>query len=71
MDDVLIKQLTHQLKFLNFWIRLFGVMFLIGFIVIGLLIYKVVSLEHKVNNNISNFEIKAKQTLDVGNQLHL
>jgi predicted PurR-regulated permease PerM len=63
MDEVLIKQLTKQLKLLNIWITIFGVIFIIGFIVIGILIYKVVTLTDNVSNKFNGLQQKTDQVL--------
>ncbi len=69
MDEALLRQLTRQLKLLNFWITFFGVLFLIGFIVLGILIYKVVSFTHSAETKITNLQQTTSQTLDVQKQL--
>jgi predicted PurR-regulated permease PerM len=71
MDEALIKQLTRQLRLLNIWITFFGIMFLVGFIVIGVLIYKVVTLTHDVSNKFDSVQQKTEQTLNLQKQIHL
>lgn len=65
MDEVLLRQLTRQLKLLNFWITLFGTLFLVGFIVLGVLIYKVVTFTHEATSKINDLQQKTSQTLNV------
>ena len=65
MDEVLIRQLTRQLKLLNFWITFFGVLFFIGFVIMGILIYKVVTLTHDVSNKFTGLQQKTEQTLNL------
>lgn len=69
MDEILARQLTRQLKLLNFWIRLFGIMMLIGFIIIGILIYKVITFTHNVENKFTSLQQKTEQTLNVQKQV--
>ena len=65
MDEQLIRQLTRQLKLLNFWITFFGVLFLVAFIIIGVLIYKVVTFTQDTADKINDLQTKTQQTLDV------
>ena len=54
MDDKLQRQLLRQLKFLNFWLALFGSVMLIGFIVIGLLLYQVFSFARDIERRVES-----------------
>ena len=69
MDDLLVKQLTRQLKLLNFWITLFGTLFLISLIVIGVLIFKLVTFTNRTADKISDLQDKTSQTLNVQKKL--
>jgi len=69
MDEVLVRQLTRQLKLLNFWITFFGVLFVIGFIILGVLIYKVITFTHDAENKFTSLQQKTEQTLNVQKQL--
>ena len=69
MDEQLVKQLTRQLKLLNFWITFFGVLFLVAFIIIGILIYKVVTFTQNTADKITDLQQKTQQTLDVQRQI--
>jgi predicted PurR-regulated permease PerM len=69
MDEVRLKQLTRQLKLLNIWISIFGVLFLAGFVVMGIFIYKVVTLTDNVSNKFDNLQQKTEQTLDLQKQI--
>ena len=69
MNDALLRQVVKQLKILNFWIAFFGVLFIIGFIISGIVLYKIATY---TNNSVKKFETFQQQTsksLDVKQQL--
>ena len=65
MDEVLIRQLTRQLKLLNFWITLFGTLVLITLLIIGFFIFKLVSFTHHTADKVDNLQNKVTQSLNV------
>lgn len=65
MDELLLKQLIRQLKIMNFWITLFGTLFLIVLIILGVLIFKMVTFVHSTEQKISDFQTSAQSTLDL------
>jgi uncharacterized membrane protein YjgN (DUF898 family) len=69
MDEIAVRQLTRQLKLLNFWITFFGVLFLACFLILGVLIYKVVSFTHDATSKMNDLQQKTSQTLNVQKQL--
>ncbi|MDL2363605.1 MAG: hypothetical protein QFB86_04465 [Patescibacteria group bacterium] len=69
MEDLLVKQLTRQLKLLNFWITLFGTLFLVGFIILGVLVYKLVTFTHDTTAKFDALQQKTEQTINVQKQL--
>ncbi len=69
MDELLLKQLTKQLKLLNFWITLFGTLFLIGFIILGVLVYKIVTFTQNTSAKFDRLQQKTEQTLNVQKKL--
>lgn len=69
MDDALTKQLVKQLKILNFWIRLFGVLVLITLAILGFMLYKIVTFVHDTEQKVSDLQQKTTQTLDVQRRL--
>jgi len=69
MDEMLARQLTRQLSVLNRWIKFFGILFLIGFLVLGILIYKVISFTHNAEKKINNIQQTTSQDLNVQNKL--
>lgn len=69
MDDALLKQLTRQLKLLNFWISVLGVMILVSFVVVIVLLFKVVSFVHDTSQKVTDIQSKASSTLNVKQQV--
>lgn len=69
MDDVLLKQILRQLKLLNIWITVFGTLILIGLVVAGVVLYKLVTFANESLQSINNFQAKAEQSLDIKQQL--
>ena len=59
MDEALLRQIVRQLKFLNFWITLFGVIIIISLAITGLVLYKIVTL---ANNSVKKFDTFQQQT---------
>ncbi len=69
MDETLVRQLTRQLKILNLWITFFGTLFLISLIIIGILIFKLVSFTQHTADKITDLQQKTTQTLNVQKKL--
>lgn len=69
MDEVLLKQLVRQVKILNFWVSFFGVLFIVTFVISGLLLWKVATYLHSAQQSITNLESKTSQSLDVQKQV--
>lgn len=63
------RKLIRQLRLMNIWITLFGVILSVVLIVFVFFIYKAVSYVHTASDNISNIENKTSSTLDVQQQL--
>jgi uncharacterized membrane protein YciS (DUF1049 family) len=69
MNDVLLTRLIRQLKWLNFWVTFFGVLFLVSFIIAGILLFKAVVFIQRSEQKISDLQAKTSQTLDVQKQV--
>ena len=69
MDQDLAKQLIRQLKILNLWITIFGTLLLITMIILGVLLFKVVTYAQQTSQKISDIQQKTSQTLDIERQL--
>lgn len=69
MDEALLRQLTRQLKILNFWITVVGSLILITLVIAIVLLIKVVTFVHNTQDQISNLQRKTQQTLDVRQKL--
>jgi cytoskeletal protein RodZ len=69
VDELLLKQLVRQLKIMNFWISMFGTMILVVLIILGALVWKVVSFVNDTNKKIETLTSQTKETLDVKSKL--
>ena len=67
-NDVLLKQLVRQLKWLNFWVTFFGVLFLVTLALSGFMLYKMAVYVHNTEQKITSLQTKTSQTLDVQKQ---
>lgn len=64
MDDQLARQLIRQLKIVNLWISIFGVLILAALAVLGYFVYKVVTFVNDTNQKIETLTTSTKETLD-------
>lgn len=64
MDELLLKQLVRQLKIMNVWISVFGTLIVVTLIILGILVFKVVSFVNDTNKKIDTIGTQAKQSLD-------
>lgn len=69
MDPALVAQLVKQLKIINFWIRLFGILVLATLLILGYLLFRIITYIQDTQHKIESFQQKTSQTLDV--QQHL
>jgi hypothetical protein len=69
MDEALLKQLTRQLKVLNFWISIFGTLILVSIIVCIYLLFKVVTFVQNTSDKITSLQDSTKNSLNVQKQL--
>jgi cell division protein FtsL len=69
MDEMLAKQLVRQLKIINFWITLFGTVIVATLVVLGILVFKMVTFVHSTEQKVSDLQQKTAQTLDVKDDL--
>ena len=65
MDDVLLRQLVRQLRIINFWIMAFGTLVVVSLLVMGYMLFKVVTFVHQTNQKIETIQQQAKDSLDV------
>ncbi len=65
MDELLLRQLVKQLRILNIWISIFGSLILITLIVLGVLVFKVVTFVNDTNKKVENLTSQTKQSLDI------
>lgn len=64
MDELVLKQLVRQLRLLNIWITIFGTLILAALVVVGILVFKVVSFVDDTNRKIETITTQTKESLD-------
>jgi len=64
MDDIVAKQLIRQLKIMNLWISIFGTLILAVLLVLGYLVFKVVTFVHDTNEKIETISTQTRESLD-------
>jgi uncharacterized membrane protein len=69
MDEHLAKQLTRQLKILNRWLMAMTIMFVLALIVIGILLFKIVTFVNDTQDRIEDIQQKTNSALDVKGRL--
>lgn len=69
MDEALTRKLVRQLRWLNFVVTFFGILFLAALVIAGILLYKAVSSLHKAEQSITSLQQNTSQTLNFQNQI--
>jgi hypothetical protein len=69
MDEALLRQLTRQLKILNFWITVVGTLILASIIVCIILLFKVVTFVQNTADRVTSIQNSTKNNLNVQKQL--
>jgi heme/copper-type cytochrome/quinol oxidase subunit 2 len=69
MNEELTKQLVRQLKIINFWITLFGTIIVATLLVLGFLVFKVVTFVRNTEQQVAELRNKTTQTLNVKDDL--
>lgn len=69
MNEQLTKQLIRQLKILNIWLAVFGITMIIGFVVLGVLIFKIVTFMQDASDKINNLEQRTQKVFDTQKEL--
>ncbi|HYH75348.1 MAG TPA: hypothetical protein VD735_05305 [Candidatus Saccharimonadales bacterium] len=69
MDEQLARQLTRQLKILNTWLMLLTGVFVISMVIIGVLLFKVVTFVNDTRNRITDVQTKAEDSLNIQKKL--
>lgn len=64
MDELLLKQLIRQLKVMNIWISIFGSLILAVLVIMGFLVYKVVTFVNDTNQMVETITTQTKESLD-------
>jgi maltodextrin utilization protein YvdJ len=68
MNEQLLRQLVRQMKIMNFWITLFGSLFLVALVVAGVLLWQLVSFVNMTNQRLDSMKTQAADSLNVKRQ---
>lgn len=68
MNEQLLKQLVRQMKIMNFWITLFGSLFLVAILVAGFLLWQLVTFINETNHKIDAIKTQTSDSLNVKKQ---
>lgn len=68
MNEQLLKQLVRQMKIMNFWITLFGSLFLVAILVAGFLLWQLVTFINETNRKIDTIKTQTSDSLNVKKQ---
>lgn len=68
MNEQLLRQLVRQMKIMNFWITLFGSLFLVALVVAGVLLWQLVSFVNMTNQRLDSMKTQAADSLNVKKQ---
>jgi nitrogen fixation protein FixH len=63
MDDVLVRKLVRQLRWLNIVVTFFGLLIVVMMIIAAVLISRVVSELHKAQTSVTNLQQNTTQQL--------
>lgn len=69
MDEQLQRQLVRQLKIMNFWITFFGTIILVSLLIMGFLVFKIVTFVRSTEQKVTQFQTKTSETLNVKDDL--
>ena len=69
MDEQVARQLTRQLKIINFWITFFGMIIVVTLLVLGFFIFKMVLFARSTEEKITKIQTQTTQTLNVKDDL--
>lgn len=67
-NEVLLKQVVRQMKIINFWITLFGSLFLVALLIAGFLLWQLVSFIGETNRKIDAAKSGVSDSLNVKKQ---
>ena len=69
MDEKLQQQLVRQLKLLNFWITLFGTILVVSLLVLGFLLFKLITYVQDTADKVNNFQQQTQENLNLKKQV--
>ncbi|HSH55959.1 MAG TPA: hypothetical protein VK983_03975 [Candidatus Limnocylindrales bacterium] len=69
MDEVLARQLLKQLRFIKRLLLFFTLLFIASMVVVGIVLFKVVTFVNDTSQKINNLQQQAGQTIDIQGQL--
>lgn len=68
MEEQLLRKLVRQMKFLNFFIGVFGVLIIGSIAVIGFLLFQVITFAQSAASDVRDFQQQTTESLDVRQQ---
>ena len=68
-NEVLLKQLVRQMKFMNFWITLFGTIGVIAIAVLAFFIFQLVTFIGETNTKLEGVKQEISQSTDIKRQV--
>lgn len=69
MDEVLLKQITRQLKIINFWITFFGTVIIVSLLIGAIVLFKIARYTESKVQKFESFQQQTSKTLNVKEQL--
>lgn len=69
MDEVLLRQIVRQLKILNIWITVFGVLIIVSLAIGGIVLYKIAMVANNSAKKFESFQQQTSKNLNVKQQL--
>ena len=69
MDEVLLRQIIRQLKILNIWITIFGVLIIVSLAIGGIVLYKIATIANNSAKKFESFQQQTSKNLNVKQQL--
>ncbi len=64
MNEELQKQLLRQLKILNFWVKLFGILTIATIVIVAYAAFKIISIARATDHKLQNIQQKTIQKLE-------
>lgn len=69
MNDELLTVIAKQLKIIKFWLTLFGSLIVITLLVLGFLLFRLITFTSDAVNSVQSFQEDTRQSLDLKQRL--